>query len=339
MDRRDFLKVGGLSLGALAFRPLPPYQGPQPLGLGRVAASWVNVYPQPSLVADVHSHIDRDEIIEIFTREVSDAGPFHNPIWYRIKDGYVHSGNIQLVRWEPQPPVTNIGPNGTLFEISVPYTRAYDQPDQTSDPRYRLYYQSTHWVDAVVRGADGRFWYRLLDDLLLVNYFVRAEHLRKIQPEELTPISPDVPLRSKWIEVSLEWQEVRAYENKRLVMRTSISSGIPDHTPQENGVPTITPTGRFSVGTKTPYRHMGDGRLTSNLEAYELPGVPWVMFFTDTGVAFHGTYWHNDFGRPRSHGCINMRTQDAKWLYRWTLPVGDHNVKRLSGRGTSVVVY
>ncbi|MEJ2353252.1 MAG: L,D-transpeptidase, partial [Anaerolineales bacterium] len=40
-----------------------------------------------------------------------------------------------------------------------------------------------------------------------------------------------------------------------------------------------------------------------------------------SGIAFHGTYWHNDYGRPRSHGCINLTSRAAKWIYRWTLPV------------------
>jgi lipoprotein-anchoring transpeptidase ErfK/SrfK len=53
---------------------------------------------------------------------------------------------------------------------------------------------------------------------------------------------------------------------------------------------------------------------------YDLPGVPWVSFFTGNGEAFHGTYWHNDFGHPRSHGCINLSNSAAKFIYRWTRP-------------------
>jgi lipoprotein-anchoring transpeptidase ErfK/SrfK len=54
---------------------------------------------------------------------------------------------------------------------------------------------------------------------------------------------------------------------------------------------------------------------------YDLVGVPWVAYVTVDGISFHGTYWHNDFGIPRSHGCINLTPEAAKWLYRWTLPV------------------
>jgi len=48
--------------------------------------------------------------------------------------------------------------------------------------------------------------------------------------------------------------------------------------------------------------------------------VPWVLYLTEKGISFHGTYWHNDYGRPRSHGCINLTPQSAKWLFRWTMP-------------------
>jgi lipoprotein-anchoring transpeptidase ErfK/SrfK len=48
--------------------------------------------------------------------------------------------------------------------------------------------------------------------------------------------------------------------------------------------------------------------------------VPWVLYITKSGISFHGTYWHNDYGHPRSHGCINLTPQASKWLYRWTMP-------------------
>jgi lipoprotein-anchoring transpeptidase ErfK/SrfK len=63
---------------------------------------------------------------------------------------------------------------------------------------------------------------------------------------------------------------------------------------------------------------MAAGDLTSN--GFDLPGVPWVMYITESGISLHGTYWHNDFGRPRSHGCVNLSASAAKWLFRWTTP-------------------
>jgi len=75
----------------------------------------------------------------------------------------------------------------------------------------------------------------------------------------------------------------------------------------------------------------GDGNLFAGIEDYELPGVPWTSFFTETGVAFHGTYWHNNFGAPMSRGCINMRVEEAKWLFRWAWPA--HEAEKISNRG------
>jgi hypothetical protein len=242
------------------------------------------------------------------------------------------------VKWEPQPPLRFVHPKGELFEVSVPYARSYRAPSPIANPLYRLYFQSTAWVVESLEGADGRRWYKLLDDLLGIHYFVRAEHLRRVPMEELEPLSPDVPLQEKRIQVDLWNQELRAFEYDRLVFRTNISSGIPDSRPKPNGIPTITPSGDFYVTKKMPLRHMGNGNLTSDLEAYELPGVPWCSFFHETGVAFHGTYWHSDFGRPRSHGCVNMRTEEARWLYRWTLPVVSAQSIIAVGYGTRVLV-
>jgi hypothetical protein len=338
LTRRDFLKLSGIGVGALAMLPPEPTEERALLGLGRVTVSWIYLYDEPSFQARQLTLLSRDTIVTLLGRETSDDGPSHNPLWYRVPDGFVHSGYIQRVRWEPQTPRWWIPESGALFEISVPFTRSYREPDQASDPLYRLYYQSVAWVEAVEHGADGRLWYRLLDDILKVNYFVRAEHLRRIEPEELTPISPDIPLNAKRIMVSLAQQELLAFENDRLVLRTRISSGIPDYRPRGNGIPTATPTGRFYITKKTPLRHMGDCNLTADLEAYELPGVPWVSFFYETGVAFHGTYWHTDFGRPKSHGCVNMHTEEAKWLFRWTKPIIEDDVMLESGHGTSVIV-
>ena len=93
-----------------------------------------------------------------------------------------------------------------------------------------------------------------------------------------------------------------------------------------------------------PSKHMGLGELTSDLDAYVLPGVPWTSFFFPEsgefeGVAFHGTYWHDNFGTPMSHGCINMRVEEAKWIFRWTSPFNGGDKVDVPGYGTRVFVY
>jgi hypothetical protein len=338
LQRRDVLKLAVLAAGATAFRPLPPTAALEGQTLARVAATWIGLYAEPSFRAPRRTRLLRDELVNLMARETTDEGPPHNPLWYRLADGYAHSGNLQLVRWLPQRPLSAVPSPGALFEVCVPFTRSHRLADPASDPLYRLYYQSTHWVDQVVTGTNGAVWYRILDDILYFHYYVRGEHLRLVTPEELAPVSPEVPAGEKRIEISLSGQEVLAFEGNHLVLQTRVSSGIPDPRPKENGVPTITPSGIFAVSKKTPMRHMGNGRITADLEAYELPGVPWVSFFHETGVGFHGTYWHTDFGTPRSHGCINMRTEEARWLYRWTTPVAEVGDRLRLGRGTTVVV-
>jgi lipoprotein-anchoring transpeptidase ErfK/SrfK len=85
-------------------------------------------------------------------------------------------------------------------------------------------------------------------------------------------------------------------------------------------------------------KHMGDGQITSDIEAYELPGVPWTTFFAPHGVALHGTYWHTNFGMTMSHGCVNLPTDIAKFLFRWTTPVVAPETWEQTGYGTLVVV-
>lgn len=332
------MKLGGLSTSALAVIPPPPGDPASPVGLGRVTDAVVGLYNEPSFRAKRLHWLARDEILTLHEQIVADEGPQYNPIWFRTIDGYTHSGALQLVEWQLQRPESVVDEGGALFEVTVPFTRTYRKPDPTSSPLYRLYYLSTAWVTKIVKCPQGRTWYELLDDLLHVNYYVRAEHLRRVAPEELTPISADVPQEEKFLEVSLAEQELRVYEFGKIIFRTRVSTGNPSLR-SDNGIPTATPAGRFYISKKMPLRHMGDGRLTSNPDAYELPGVPWVSYFFETGVAFHGTYWHTDYGRPRSHGCVNMRPEEAKWLYRWSTPPTEFDQMITPGHGTSVSVY
>jgi lipoprotein-anchoring transpeptidase ErfK/SrfK len=123
-----------------------------------------------------------------------------------------------------------------------------------------------------------------------------------------------------------------AYEGDAIVMQTSISSGLPYYDMH-------TPSGEFRVGSKMPSKHMGDGNVTDDINAYELLGVPWCCFFElDLGVATHGTYWHNNFGINMSHGCVNMRNDGAKWLFRWTNPVAEPTNWTRTGFGTRIFV-
>jgi hypothetical protein len=187
-------------------------------------------------------------------------------------------------------------------------------PDNTSKFAYRIYYETTHWIKSVTTSADGQVWYQIRDDKWDELYYTRAEHLRIMTAEELAPIRADIPIKNKKIQVRLEEQLVIAYENDLPVFVSPVSTGGI----LRNGTYT-TPTGSFKTFYKRPSRHMAAGDIAAS--GFDLPGVPWVQYITEGGISFHGTFWHNDFGRPRSHGCINLSTQAAKWLYRWTSPL------------------
>jgi lipoprotein-anchoring transpeptidase ErfK/SrfK len=100
--------------------------------------------------------------------------------------------------------------------------------------------------------------------------------------------------------VSLAEQRLRAYEGGREVASFVVSSGAP-------GTPT--PLGRFAI-----YQRLESQRMVG--PGYDLPGVPHVQYFTGS-YAIHGAYWHNLFGIPLSHGCVNLRPGDATWLWGW----------------------
>ena len=117
------------------------------------------------------------------------------------------------------------------------------------------------------------------------------------------------PGYDKSIVVSIGQQELWAYEGNTIVLSTLVSTGRPGFD---------TPTGLFFVNTKLESEDM-EGLIGG--EYYNVPDVPWVMYFTDVGHALHGTYWHSNFGQVMSHGCVNLPMDVAEWLYGWT-PIG-----------------
>lgn len=129
------------------------------------------------------------------------------------------------------------------------------------------------------------------------------------QPPTLVPVLPTplptpVPLSTmgegRWIDVDLTRQVLVAYENSTPVRTVAVSTGLP-YTP--------TPVGQFRIYVKYVYDDMtGPG--------YNLPNVPYVMYF-HAGYSLHGTYWHSNFGHPMSHGCVNLPTPEAQWLFNW----------------------
>ncbi|HRJ41492.1 MAG TPA: L,D-transpeptidase, partial [Caldilineaceae bacterium] len=108
-----------------------------------------------------------------------------------------------------------------------------------------------------------------------------------------------------------------------------ISSGLP-------GTPTVQGVFRMRVRTRSQTMSGGDRAAGTY---YSLPNVEWVQYFYQD-YSFHGTYWHNNFGNPMSHGCVNMTNEDAEWLFRWSMPEYAGETKWLSTTSdNAVLVY
>ena len=109
---------------------------------------------------------------------------------------------------------------------------------------------------------------------------------------------------AKWIDLNISRQLLIAYEGQTPVFQALVSTGVARYP---------TPVGEFTIYRKVRVQAMsGPG--------YYLPNVEFVSYFYK-GYAIHGTYWHNNFGHPMSHGCVNMRNADAAWIYNWA-PIG-----------------
>lgn len=111
---------------------------------------------------------------------------------------------------------------------------------------------------------------------------------------------PGAGMDKRWIAVSLSEQRLWAYEGVRLVHEFEVSTGAVD---------SQTLSGTFRIYSKSKSANMES-------QQYDVPAVPYVLFY-DKDYALHGAYWHDAFGTPVSHGCVNLRVDDARWLYEW----------------------
>lgn len=149
-------------------------------------------------------------------------------------------------------------------------------------------------------------------------------------------VTSDLPKR---IEVDLRNQKVYAFEGTQKVYEFTVSTG--------KWAPT--PVGEFTIWAKVRSQKMSGGDRSLNTYYY-LPNVPYVMFFYNNqigkmrGFSLHGTYWHDNFGHPMSHGCVNMKIADAKTLYEWATPTLTNpkawsTLASAENPGTKVVIY
>jgi hypothetical protein len=158
-------------------------------------------------------------------------------------------------------------------------------------------------------------WYKIVFDewlrypeRLAKNFYIAAEYV-EILRDEGDRTHDGISTSTKRILVDRSEQKLYAYDGEALFMETSISTGL-ELTP--------TPRGTFTIFKKTPSRYMqGPLPYLAVSKYYDLPGVPWNLYFTEQGAVIHGAYWHDSFGKRYSSGCVNMRPDEARSLYTW----------------------
>jgi hypothetical protein len=338
MSRRRFLRTAGVGAAALlagragqALAQQDPnkdavsynefYNYP-PL-LGRVhGAAWIRIFKQPDPKAGSVRTVYWGYVMPIYrsVRGQRYDNRAWSDVWFETNEGYVHSAYVVPCHEHFNEPreVTGLG---FWSEVTVPLAVQHNRPALNSRvwdyDHYRCYWGQVHRVTERVDDEEGRVWYRLYDDIEPHRQaWVQARAMRYISPDEFAPISPEV--EDKRMVIDLTGQTLTCYESDLVVFKTRIASGTSLSDPNGNEIDFRTPYGEYSVQRKRPSRRMrGGGEFDL---PYDVNGVPWVTYFTDTGGAVHGAYWHNNFGLPRSHGCINVTPDAGKWVYRWSQP-------------------
>ncbi|MBI3174608.1 MAG: L,D-transpeptidase family protein [Chloroflexi bacterium] len=353
VSRRDFLKLAGLSLGAMALTPadikfldrlnapkrLPQF--PTSAIIGRVTDSDVDLRSRPTNDPGLNTSIAKlpaDTLLE-WNREVVGNVVFglSNQRYVETPQGYVYGSVLQPTRNLPNTPITSMPPGvpGFWAEVTVPYidlahegavASPWLQDMQKYNFQPRLYYGQVVWIDQI-RTSNGFPEYRWTEGANGHGYgygdygeffWADGAGLKILTDADVAPISPDVDPNAKTISVDLDYQTLSCYEGTNEVYFCQISSG--KRYDPVTGM--VTDAFATPAGTLMTYWKIISKNMTAGSEAsgYSTPAVPWCTFIATGGVAIHGAFWHNAFGERRSHGCINVSPEDAKWIFRWTTP-------------------
>jgi len=355
ISRRNFLKLSGVGiagLGTLAFNPLrfPNYeyfatpkrlpQFPESEIIGRVLEPAIDLRSSPTNDPNLNTSVAKlaADTLVVWGREVvgNVIGGLNNQRYIETPQGYIYSSILQPTRNLPNTPITELpaGQPGFWAEVTVPYVDLTHEgvvasPWLQDHILYqfppRLYYGQVVWIDQV-RTNNGFPEYRWNEDAghgygygaYGEVYWADGAAFKIFTDEDVAPISPDVDPNDKKIVADLDYQTLSCLEGNTEVYFCRISSGL-KYDP-ETGQPSnklATPVGNLLTHWKTISLNMTAGSFASG---YSTPAVPWSTMISGDGIAIHGAFWHNAFGEKRSHGCINVMPEDAKWIFRWTTP-------------------
>ncbi len=308
----------------------------------------VNLRAEPDVESTIIGPLYEDAVVS-WKREVVGSRPTRmNQTWVETPEGYIYVPYLQPVRNEPNAPVekipdTSLGP-GMWVQVTVPWVPILlaNPPaispwlKGTDSPRF--YYSQILWADEMRTDEAGQVWYRINERYGFGDIFwARAEAFRPLTEDDMAPIRPQVA--DKRVVVDVTHQTMTCYEGEREVYFARISTGAKFDARGNPVDEWATPLGGHPIWRKVVSLHMVGGTTGGG---YDLPGIGWTTLFVGNGVAIHSTFWHNDFGVPRSHGCVNARPEDAKWVFRWVDPVvgydpGDVTVGMPGGTRVEVI--
>jgi lipoprotein-anchoring transpeptidase ErfK/SrfK len=331
-----------MSLAGIALRPWGSLLSPRAAGipefpagdlLGRVTKGMMEIKTRPDPNAQTVGVIYEDGVVPWLREVVGDVPSyvFNNQRWVEIPEGFVPGTLLQPVRNLPNVPVSalnesSLGP-GMWVEVTVPYVDVVMENTPSSDSwvearveeglPVRFYYGQVFWIDSIRTSEQGQVLYRVNP-----NYYggvdmlwASAEAFRPILAEELAPINPEV--ENKRVVVDVTYQTLSCLENEREVYFCRVSTGAKFDMYGNVVDRWSTPVGSHWITRKYYSLQMSGGTTGAG---YDLPGIAWSTIFATGGVAVHSTFWHNNYGDAMSHGCVNVTPEDAKWLFRWTLP-------------------
>ncbi|MDX1664050.1 MAG: L,D-transpeptidase [Candidatus Promineifilaceae bacterium] len=220
--------------------------------------------------------------------------------WYRVgEEKWARHGDMhpyldsrfpgKAVNVEPDRPF------GWLLARVRPFPAPDVEPPEDTPRLDRYTFVQIH--DAA-EGEEGVIWYDIGGGRWIAQTYLALV--------DASPRPDDVGPSDFWVEVDLFQQTVAAYEGDRMVYATLASTGLPRFETNE---------GLFTVYARHMEWDMWGGEVGDDY--YYLQDVPHTLFFDDE-IALHGAYWHDDFGKVRSHGCVNLPPRSAEWIYFWS---------------------
>jgi len=256
--------------------------------------------------------------------------------WWRTAEGFaIPYERIVLQTWSPSFHGSWIkhesDGNGSAVLVKSEYAYTYEKNDKG---KMKIGRKLDKWSAFELAGDP-----ETIDGVVFQATTAAGDYLRLADTKAMSvQPPPDLEATEKWIDVDLEHQTLVAFEGKKPVYATLISSGRRNPWDPEHDRPT--PAGTYRIYEKHVSATM-DGDVASD-GPYSIEDVPWVMYFSGS-YALHGTFWHSLFGQTRSHGCVNMSPIDARELFFWTepkLPKGWHGVfQSETNKGTRVVIH